>query len=104
MTAAWSTKSERVDFAAVNARALCNLPALLERWLPGGRFQGAEYVVRNPRRDDRRLGSFKVNARTGKWADFATGERGGDPVALAAYLFDLKPFEAARRLQEMLGE
>ena len=102
MTAAWGGKRERVDFAAVNARALCNLPALLERWLPGCQFQGAEYVVRNPLRDDRRLGSFKVNSRSGKWADFATGERGGDPIALAAYLFDLKPLEAARRLQEIL--
>ena len=103
MTTAWGSKRERIDFAAVNASALCNLPALLERWLPGGRFQGVEYVVRNPRRDDRRLGSFKVNSRNGKWADFATGEHGGDPIALAAYLFDLKPLEAARRLQEMLG-
>ena len=103
MTVAWGTKREHIDFAAVNATALCNLPALLERWLPGGRFQGPEYVVLNPLRDDHRLGSFKVNTRTGKWADFATGERGGDPVALAAYLFSLKPVEAARRLQEMLG-
>ncbi len=70
----------------------------------GNDTPGAEYVVRNPRRDDRRLGSFKVNTRTGKWADFATGERGGDPIALAAYLFDLKPLDAARRLQEMLGD
>ncbi len=96
-------KMGRVDFAAVNARACANLPALLERWLPGGRYHGSEYVVRNPRRDDRRPGSFKVNSRTGQWADFATDERGGDPVSLAVYLFDLKPLEAARRLQEMVG-
>ena len=103
MTAAWSVKRERVDFAAVNVRALCNLPAILERWLPGGRLQGAEYVVRNPRRDDRRPGSFKINTRTGRWCDFATGDRGGDLIALCSYLFDLQPLEAARRLREMLG-
>ena len=92
-----------VDFAAINARALSNLPSLLERWIPGGRYHGSEYVVRNPRRDDRHPGSFKVNSHTGRWADFATDSRGGDPVSLASYLFDLPPLEAARRLQEMLG-
>ena len=97
-------KHERVNFAAVRFSSLQNLPALLERWLPGGRYQGAEYVVRNPRRDDRRPGSFKINVRNGKWADFASGESGGDAIALAAYLFDLEPIEAARRLREMLGE
>ena len=40
----------------------------------------------NPTRPDRRAGSFKVNLRTGRWADFATGDKGGDAVSLAAYL------------------
>ena len=103
MIARTTTKYPIIDFAEVSSRALQDLPSLLERWLPGGRFQGAEYVVRNPRRDDRRPGSFKINVRNGKWADFSTGETGGDAIALAAYLFDLKPLEAARRLREMLG-
>ena len=62
------------------------LPALLRRWLPDGRIEGNEYVARNPRRSDRRLGSFKINLRTGRWADFAFDARGGDPISLAAYL------------------
>jgi hypothetical protein len=41
--------------------------------------------------------------RTGRWADFATADRGGDPVSLAAYLFGLTQVQAARRLGEMLG-
>ena len=76
---------------------------MLERWLPDGRRQGREYVARNPTRHDRRPGSFRVNITTGKWADFATGDRGGDPVSLAAYLFGLDQAEAARRLADMLG-
>ena len=36
----------------------------------------------NPRRADRHLGSFQINVRTGKWADFATGDRGGDLISL----------------------
>ena len=46
-------------------------------------------MARNPTRPDRRPGSFKINLTTGRWADFATGDRGGDPVSLAAYLFGL---------------
>jgi hypothetical protein len=79
------------------------LQALLVRWLPEGRLVGAEYVARNPRREDHRPGSFKVNVRTGRWADFATGERGGDPVSLAAYLFELRQGEAARLLARAVG-
>ena len=47
-------------------------------------MEGHEYVARNPTRADRRPGSFKINLRTGRWADFATGDKGGDPVSLAA--------------------
>jgi hypothetical protein len=87
----------------VNSAALASLPALLARWLPGGRLAGREYVARNPTRRDRRPGSFKVNLATGRWADFATGDKGADPVSLAAYLFGLTRGEAARRLAGMLG-
>lgn len=93
----------RPDFAAINAAALDRLPEILARWLPDGRIVGREYVARNPTRPDRRPGSFKVNLETGKWADFATGDRGGDPVSLAAYLAGYRQGEAARRLAAMLG-
>lgn len=91
------------DFVAINRAALAVLPALLMRWLPDGRAQGHEFIARNPRRADRHAGSFKVNLRTGRWADFATGDRGGDPVSLAAYLFGLRQGEAAWRVADMLG-
>jgi hypothetical protein len=91
------------SFGMVNTAALAALPTLLERWLTTGRRHGREYVALNPTRPDRRLGSFRINLTTGKWADFATGDRGGDPVSLAAYLFGLSQGEAARRLSEMLG-
>ena len=95
--------SRRVDFNEVNRAALAALPALVARWLPDGRREGAEWVARNPRRNDRRPGSFKVNIRTGAWADFASGDAGGDPVSLAAYLAGTGQAEAARALAEMLG-
>ena len=92
-----------IDFDAINHTALTILPALCQRWLPGGKFVGCEYVSRNPRRNDRRPGSFSVNIKTGRWADFSSGEKGGDPVSLAAFVFALEQGEAARRLSEMLN-
>ena len=64
---------------------------------------GHEWVAKNPTRPDRNPGSFSINVRTGRWADFATGDKGGDPVSLAAYLADCGQVEAARRLAAMLG-
>jgi hypothetical protein len=91
------------DFAAVNAAALASFPTVLARILPGGKHVGAELVALNPRRADRRLGSFKVNRYNGCWADFATGDKGGDPISLVAYLADVSQGEAPRLLARMLG-
>jgi hypothetical protein len=92
-----------IDFGSINRAAVPMLPALCQRWLPGGKFIGREYVVRNPRRNDRRPGSFSVNVRTGRWADFASADKGGDVVSLAAFIFNLEQSEAARRLAKMLN-
>jgi hypothetical protein len=92
-----------VDFDAVNQAALTHLPSLVRTWLPDGRRQGGEWVALNPRRNDRSPGSFCVNLRTGKWADFAVGDKGGDVVSLAAYLFNTTQVDAARTLAVTLG-
>jgi hypothetical protein len=93
----------RPDFAAVNTAAISVLLALLQRWLPDGHRAANEWVARNPRRADRTSGSFKINLRTGRWADFATGDKGGDVISLAAYLFGLSQLESAQRIASMLG-
>lgn len=94
---------ERVDFGKINEAALRALPLILRRWLPDGRRRGREFMARNPTRADAHLGSFKINMETGKWADFATDARGGDPISLAGYLYGLSQVDAARRLADMLG-
>lgn len=94
---------DRIDFAAINQAALARLPEILHRWLPDGHVVGGEYTARNPTRADRQPGSFKINMATGRWADFATGSRGGDPVSLAAYLSGCGQAEAACELAAMLG-
>ena len=95
--------SIQFDFASINNAALAVLPTLLARWAPGGVARGAEYVALNPRRADNRPGSFSINMRTGRWADFATGDKGGDIVSLAAYLSGTGQADAARALADMLG-
>lgn len=93
----------KINFAGINRAALSALPELLADWLPDGRRIGREYVARNPRRLDRSLGSFKVSLTSGRWADFATGDCGGDVVSLLAYLRGTGQGDAARMLAEALG-
>src|ERR1700730_13356771 len=92
-----------IDFRSINQAAVPALPAILARLLPGGKIGGGEDGVRNPTRADHRPGSFKINVRTGHWADFATGDRGGDPISLVAYTEGMSQGEAARMLARMLG-
>lgn len=96
-------RKQGASFTEINSLALPALPALLRRWLPDGKIYGQEYKARNPKRDDKKAGSFSVNLRTGRWADFATGDKGGDVISLAAYLFNIRQIEAKTRIAEMLG-
>ncbi|MCC7041097.1 MAG: hypothetical protein IT516_12385 [Burkholderiales bacterium] len=93
----------RIDFQLVAAAALAALESLLAEWLPTGRREGHEYKALNPTRADSREGSFSINLNSGAWADFATDDKGGDPISLYAYLQGITQGEAARRLAERLG-
>jgi hypothetical protein len=93
-----------IDFKAIKEAAKAASPAVLARILPGGKVIGGEYVVLNPCRFDRHLGSFRINLRTGKWADFAVADaRGNDFISLIAYVKALSQYEAAKGLSQMLG-
>ncbi len=74
---------------------LAALSELVRQWLPGGEQQGDTYVALNPRRNDRNLGSFQINTRTGQWRDHAIGVGGGNPASLYAYLFTGDDYGAA---------
>jgi hypothetical protein len=95
----------RIHFDRINDTAVGALPAVLARILPGGKSIGREFVALNPTRADHRPGSFKVRLvgqRAGYWADFATGDKGGDPVSLVAYIEGVSQSEAARILAQVL--
>ena len=60
---------DRIDFQSIAHQALMHARELLSSWLPGGSVSGYEYIVCNPTRDDKRPGSFRVNIKTGRWAE-----------------------------------
>ena len=93
-----------LDFAAINSAARARLPEVLARLLPGGRVVGPEWHAGSLRGDPG--DSLRVRMRgerAGRWADFATGEKGGDPVSLAAAVARTRQIEGAKQLARMLG-
>jgi len=93
----------KIDFNAIAKKSLKEAKFLLETILPGGVQRGAEWIVKNPKRSDSKIGSFKINVNSGRWADFATSHRGGDLISLVAYLDGISQFDAARKLINLLG-
>ncbi|MEI2766945.1 MAG: hypothetical protein V9E86_00230 [Nitrosomonas sp.] len=87
----------------VAATALGSIDSVLNHWLPGGKKQGQEYLGLNPLRADSQPGSFSINLNTGNWADFATGDKGLDLVALVSYLENETQGKAAERLAAFFG-
>lgn len=88
----------KLDFDGLKATLHAYIYGTVSTWLPGGRKEANEYLVENPTRDDHKKGSFRVNLRTGQWADFATGDKGGDLISLYAYLKGVKMGEAYKML------
>lgn len=93
----------RINFNAIADAAIRYAPAILGRLGLRGRREGREFVALNPTRIDRHLGSFRINLDTGRWADFATGDAGGDLIGLTAYVFSISQPEAARTVADWVG-
>lgn len=93
----------RIDFKLFASRCLRHSEPLIKMLLPDGHQRGDEWISRNPRRFERNPGSFSINLKTGKWADFATGDCGGDIISLVAYLNQESQLSAAKRLNKIFG-
>lgn len=95
---------KKTDIQQVAEAAKSSGLAILERWLPGGKRQGSDYVVLNPHRDDKHLGNLRINIESGLGKDF--GEPGSkgfkDFVDVVAFAVQCKPGEAAEALVEFL--
>jgi uncharacterized protein (DUF927 family) len=100
-----SNNAKRPSFADVKAAALKDIERVLSHWLPNGKRVdgGKEYTAPNPTRSDKRAGSLKVNLSKGTWADFATGDKGGDLIDLVRYLGGGTDVEACYKLADWLN-
>ena len=94
---------DRIDFGRLKDRLNPYILSLVQRILPEGRLEGREYTALNPKRCDKNLKSFRININTGKWADFATNDRGGDIISLWAYVRNIKQIDAAKELIGIVG-
>jgi Protein of unknown function (DUF3631) len=98
-----TTHAMSIDFDGINQAAAHDYRSLLPNLIPGGKFRGPEYVVKNPCRNDQHLGSFSINFKTGVWKDFANGNGGSDFVSLVAHVRNISQGDAARELADKLG-
>jgi hypothetical protein len=78
----------RIAIREIRALLQDRAESLVRELLPDGRRQGNMWEAKNPTRDDRKAGSFKVWLRgdaAGGFKDYATGQT-GDVIDLIAYL------------------
>ena len=92
-----------IPFQEIAERALLSAEYIVPQVAPGGRISGSEYKSLNPRRNDQKIGSFSINLITGRWADFATGDRGGDLISYVAFCWGISQREAAHWLALRVG-
>jgi len=85
-----------IDFTGLAQRLLASAESLVPEWFPEGKRQGAEWCVGSLAGEPG--SSLKINLHTGRWADFATQESGGDLISLYAAKLGVKQLEAAREL------
>ena len=88
----------RTDIKQIAAELAPSQETILTQICPGGTIHGKEYQAGSISGGPGK--SFSFNLTTGKWADFATGEKGGDIIALYAAVNRINNAEAARTLQE----
>lgn len=88
----------KLDFKAINATALPYLESILDTLSPKRERSGNAWLILNPTRPDRNLGSFKVQA-DGRWFENTTGDKGGDLISLWAYCHGVDQASAAREIQ-----
>lgn len=97
-----------LDFKGLNEVLLTFVGELLLAWLPGGNmissdeFACADLQGGSSRRGSG--GSLRVNIKTGKWADFATGEKGTDLISLYQAITGQDMKQAFNELKRIAGK
>lgn len=75
-----------MDWTDVEKQLVDRARDVCQHLLPDGHLEGVEWIAKNPTRGDRKEGSFKVNTRTGLWAEFAEGRGGKSLMSLWCYI------------------
>jgi len=90
-----------INFAALAEALLSRAHQLVAAWLPGGVQRGHEYVCGSLYGGEG--SSLSVNLNSGRWADFASDEKGGDLISLYAAVFGLEMGKAALEVARAEG-
>jgi len=90
-----------ISFVEIKQRYSENPLPILRELVGAGEIQGSNYVALNPRRNDKHRGSFRIDIATGRFYDFATGDRGGSVIDLAMFVYNCGIVEAAQKLQQL---
>jgi hypothetical protein len=85
-----------IDFNAINSALLADYLGTLKQWFPHGKKVGPNWCVGSLNGEPGE--SLKIHARKGVWADFATGDKGSDPISLYAAMHGIGQADAAKRL------
>ncbi|MGA0002184.1 MAG: hypothetical protein ACO3IZ_11115, partial [Steroidobacteraceae bacterium] len=88
----------KLDFNTLAQRLLISAETLVPQWLSGGRRRGHEWVCGDLAGGEG--DSCSVNLLSGRWADFATNERGGDLIGLYAAIHEISMGDAYRELSD----
>ena len=92
-------KRKYANFQEIRGRYSENPLPILRKLVGAGEIRGGDYVALNPRRNDKHRGSFRIHIATGRFYDFATGDRGGSVIDLAMFVYNCEIVEAAKHLQ-----
>ena len=82
-----------INFTALAEALLARSEQLVATWLPGGTRRGHEYVCADL--SGGAGSSTSINLTTGRWSDFASGDKGNDLLSLYAAIHGLSQGHAA---------
>lgn len=89
------------DFSKIKKAYKENPLLFLKSLIKNGKTEGNNYVALNPRRNDTKTGSFKIDIASGKFYDFSSGDKGGSILDLAMFVWGCDLIEATQRLEEL---
>lgn len=91
----------KLDFEGLARTLLSQCRVFLPQWLSGGKLIGVEWTCGDL--SGKAGNSLKVNVHSGKWADFASGDKGGDLISLYAAIHSIDQKKAYDILSEQFS-